>query len=146
MYTPPAIYARKSLEQNVRTSKKASLEKHPVPSALPSLISPAASFSFSPVIFITSQTWNTAYYLHNLILQILLYTTLLEHFQCNMREHFNILHQIQKMFTSIACVLAHYSMSVISSKGLLLDQLLQHHFDVTDLFGCPGRVVEGAQW
>ena len=28
-----------------------------------------------------------------------------------MREHFEILHQIHKIYTSISCVLAHYSMS-----------------------------------
>ena len=57
------------------------------------------------------QTWNTAHHLHNQILKILLYTTLFEHFQCKMREHFKILHQTHKIYTSIACGLAYYSMS-----------------------------------
>ena len=59
--------------------------------------------------YIPCQTWNTAYLLYK---QILLYTAPFEHFQCNMREHFRILHQICQIYTSIACTLAHYSTSV----------------------------------
>ena len=40
-----------------------------------------------------SQTWNTAYFLHKQILQILLYTVLFEHFPCKMQEHLKIVHQ-----------------------------------------------------
>ena len=60
---------------------------------------------FFTILVFWGQTWNTAFLLHK---QILLYTALFEHFQCNMREDYN---QIWKINTSIACTLAHYSMS-----------------------------------
>ena len=76
-----------------------------------------SAISRSHGIFMESQmqTWNTTFCLHKQIWQILLYTALFEHFQCNMQEHCTILHKILKIYTSIACTLAHYPMSVFGT-------------------------------
>ena len=43
-----------------------------------------------------TQTWNTAFHLHNQILQILLYTTLFENFQCKIWEHLKMYTKYKK--------------------------------------------------
>ena len=57
------------------------------------------------------QTWNTTNNLHKRNLQNLLYTGIFEGFQCKSRQNLENVHNISLIYTSIACALAHYSMS-----------------------------------